>query len=272
MLDVGLDVLDAGTGSGYGAYLLASRFGDRVLSADVDPYLVETAGRRCREAGHSVRMETVDVTGDLVTEFDRIVATFSVPHIPASWVKALRPGGRVVTTLSDTTLILILDKRDDGQLRGVTAWDRAGFMAVRHNTRSSADDDLGRELAITGVGETHRSSFPVVDVPNAWPLWSTFNLENPGVRHEYIGGERRRALMWTDDGSWARADDLGERGALVTQGGTRRLWDALDAIRRRWLRDGDLPCFGARVKVDPDGTTTLWRGRGKWAWKVVRRP
>lgn len=253
--------------------MLTSRFGDRVLSGDVDRYLVEVAALRCREAGLSIRAETFDVTGDLPAEFDRIVGTFSVPHVPASWVTALRPGGRVVVTLSDTGLILVLDKRDDGTLRGVTSWERAGFMPARHDD-GTCDEDEGREAALTGTGNVHTASFPVVDVGQGWPLWSTFNLENPGVRHDFIddGDGTRRALMWADDGSWARAESRDSEAPTVTQGGPRRLWDALDAVRTRWLREGDLPCYGARAKVDPDGTTTLWRGRGAWAWKVVREP
>jgi protein-L-isoaspartate O-methyltransferase len=278
MLADGLDILDAGTGSGYGAAVLTTRFGDRVLSGDVSPYLVEAAARRCRDVGMPIRAEAFDVTGDLPQEFDRIVATFSVPHVPGSWVKALRPGGRLVVTLTDTGLILVLDKQDDGTLRGCTAWDRGGFMAARRADGAFDHKDdvqhVGRELARTGTGDVHTSPFPLVDVAQGWPLWSTFNLENPGVRHHFgdDGDGVRRALLWADDGSWARAEARDGEAVTITQGGPRRLWDALDAIRERWLREGDFPCYGARARVEPDGTTTLWRGGGAWAWRVVREP
>ncbi|SFP01152.1 methyltransferase domain-containing protein [Actinomadura madurae] len=273
MLGDDLDILDAGTGSGYGAALLTARFGDRVLSGDVDPYLVEVAAARSREAGVPIRARAFDVTGELPGEFDRIVGTFSVSHVPASWVRALRPGGRVVVTLTDTGIILVLDKQDDGTLRGVTAWDRAGFMTARQDDGAHHADE-GRARALTGTGDVHTASFPVVDVAQGWPLWSTYNLENPGVRHDFTddGDGTRRALMWSDDGSWARAESRDGELTTITQGGPRRLWDALDVIRARWLREGDLPCYGARAKVEPDGTTILWRGRGAWAWKVVRSP
>lgn len=273
MLGDDLDILDAGTGSGYGAALLAARFGDRVLSGDVDPYLVDAAVTRCREAGVPVRGEAFDVTGELPGEFDRIVGTFAVPHVPASWVGALRPGGRVVVTLSDTGIILVLDKQDDGTLLGVTAWDRAGFMAARRDDGTNEGDE-GRERALTCAGDVRTAALPLVDVRQGWPLWSTFNLENPGVRHDFVDDDSgtRRALMWSDDGSWARAESRDGELPTVAQGGPRRLWDALDGVRERWLREGDLPCYGARVKVEPDGATVLWRGRGSWAWKVVREP
>jgi protein-L-isoaspartate O-methyltransferase len=278
LLGDGLDILDAGTGSGYGAALLTTRFGDRVRSGDIDPYLVEIAALRCREAGRPIHAEVFDLTAELPAEFDRIVGTFSVPHVPASWVRGLRPGGRVVVTLADTGLILVLDKQDDGTLRGVTSWERAGFMVARHDDGRYADDP-GRELARTGTGDVRRSPFPLVNVEQGWPLSSTFNLENPGVRHDFIddgdegdGDGTRMALMWAGDGSWARAESHRGDNPIVTQGGPRRLWDALDAVRIRWLREGDLPCYGAQVRVDPDGTTTLRRGRGARAWQAVLEP
>lgn len=275
MLGDGLDILDAGTGSGYGAALLTARFGARVRSCDIDSYLVEVAEQRCRAAGTPIRAEAFDVTGELPAGFDldRIVGTFAVPHVPASWVRALRPGGRVVVTLADTTLILVLDKQDDGTLSGGTAWDRAGFMVARHDD-GAYHGDKRREVALIGAGDVHTSPFPLVDVTRGWPLYSTFNLENPGVRHDFTddGEGTRRALIWADDGSWARAESRDGAAPIVTEGGPRRLWEALDAVRERWLRDGDLPCYGARATVDPDGTTTLWRGHGAGAWKAVRRP
>ncbi|WP_268762062.1 methyltransferase domain-containing protein, partial [Frankia casuarinae] len=43
----GLNILDVGTGSGYGAALLARRYDDqRITTIDVDPYLVAAAADR----------------------------------------------------------------------------------------------------------------------------------------------------------------------------------------------------------------------------------
>lgn len=47
MIGDGMDVLDVGTGSGYGTALLTRRLGDpHVTSVDVDPYLVKAARER----------------------------------------------------------------------------------------------------------------------------------------------------------------------------------------------------------------------------------
>ncbi|MFE5742205.1 methyltransferase domain-containing protein [Streptomyces celluloflavus] len=109
-LDVqpGHKVLDVGTGSGYSAGLFARRFGDEnVTSVDVDPYLVEAARTRLAGFGRTPRLAAVDATGELPEpEYDRIMATVSVRPVPASWLRALRPGGRLVTTIAHTALLI----------------------------------------------------------------------------------------------------------------------------------------------------------------------
>ncbi|MEU3756616.1 methyltransferase domain-containing protein [Streptomyces olivoreticuli] len=91
-----MDVLDVGTGSGYSAALLCHRFGDRrVSSVDVDPCLTGAARGWLAAAGHHPEVATVDATSQLSGTYDRIIATVSVPRIPASWLTALRPGGHL---------------------------------------------------------------------------------------------------------------------------------------------------------------------------------
>ena len=55
----------------------------------------------------------------------------AVRPVPASWLAALRPGGRLVTTITGTNLIVTADKTPDGGASGRTEWDRAGFMHTR---------------------------------------------------------------------------------------------------------------------------------------------
>src|SRR5690606_40971428 len=115
----GVEVLDVGTGCGYGAALLARRLGDdRVTSVDVDPYLTKAAAERLDLIGLHPRIVTADATGPLTGEYDRIVATVSVRPIPPSWLQVLRPGGRLVTTIADTTIIVVADKTPDGGAAG----------------------------------------------------------------------------------------------------------------------------------------------------------
>ncbi|MFF7789674.1 methyltransferase domain-containing protein [Streptomyces sp. NPDC007991] len=267
-IDDGDELLDVGTGSGYGAALAAHRLGDQaVTSVDVDHYLVEAVRDRLEQAGLRPTLEPVDATGPLPARagrFDRIVATVAVRSVPASWLTALCVGGRLVTTIAGTSLLVTAEKRPDGSAQGRVEWDRAGFMHARHGDDyrpgltgilAAAHDMDGEDVAT--------SPYPVVDVANAWDLDSMLGVTAPGIEHSYQEqGERRTAVMAHADGSWARAVTGGDGRTVVHQGGPRRLWDILDGLRAYWLQHGELPARGARVLITPDGETRL--ARGKW--------
>lgn len=263
MLTEDLDILCV-TGTGYGTALLATRFGDhRITSVDIDSYGVDAARHRLADIGLRPQLEVVDITGPLPGRYDRIAATVSVPGIPASWLTALRPGGRLVTTLAGTGLVIVADTTPDGGARGVVAETRAGFMAARAGDDYPPAPDT-RHAWMDDGDEVRTGQYPVVQVAEAWELMSAVALAIPGVRHSYSEDEDgvRTAVMTHADGSWARA--AGHRGERPTvhQAGPRRLWDTLDEIRHAWLSDGSLPAYGARVAIDPDGTLHL--SRGSW--------
>lgn len=128
----GADILDVGTDSGYGCALLARRLGEQhVTSIDIDPYLTEAAVNRLDQAGLHPLVITLDAREPLSGSYDRIVSMVSVKPVPANWLAALRPGGRLVTVLAGTTLLLTATKAADGGTRGRVERDRAGFMAIR---------------------------------------------------------------------------------------------------------------------------------------------
>ncbi len=261
----GVDVLDVGTGSGYGCALLARRLGDyHVTSVDVDEYQVKAASARLAGIGLHPDVRACDATGPLPGSYDRIVSMMSVAPVPASWLAALHPGGRLVTVLAGTGLIVTADKTPDGGAAGRTEWDRAGFMAARSGPdypprlldEFPAARDADGEQVSTG-------RYPVVHVSNAWELWSMLGVTVPGVQDHYekSGDGQRSAWLLHPDGSWARATGTADNPPTVHQGGPRRLWDILDDIRHAWLRDGKLPAYGAGVTITPDGSVQLKRGR-----------
>ncbi|MFD7861386.1 protein-L-isoaspartate(D-aspartate) O-methyltransferase [Streptomyces sp. NPDC059783] len=253
------------TGTGYGTALACHRLGsDLVTSVDIDSYLVEAATDRL--AGLGLRPETAvcDLTqGPLPGEYDRIVSTVSVPAIPAAWLKALRPGGRLVTTITGTGLILHADKTQNGGARGRTSYEPAFFMNPRQG------DDYEEtvpasvwEEAKCGDGEVTDSRHLLVFVPEAWSVRSMLQLHTPGIEHRHLWHPDRSHTVWMahPDGSWARAHAAAPREApTVRQGGPRRLWDPLESILDRLNWVGELPVYGAQVTITPDGETTLAR-------------
>nr|WP_307832244.1 protein-L-isoaspartate(D-aspartate) O-methyltransferase [Streptomyces clavuligerus] len=254
------------TGTGYGTALACHRLGDHhVTSVDVDPYLVQAATERLDAIGLHPHTAVRDVTGFLPAEFDRIISTVAVRPVPASWLTALRPGGRLVTTIADTGLIVVADRTPDGGARGRVAPHWASFMSARHG-----DDDEHTTPAAEVWGaadgdgeEVSGSRYPLLDVQNTWDIRSMLHLKVPGVSHR-MG--RNDDGSWTmrmahPDGSWARADAPTRREPpTVHQGGPRRLWDTLEKIRTYLNTWGELPLHGAEVTITPDGETTLHRG------------
>lgn len=263
----GADILDVGTGSGYGCALLARRFGeDTVTSIDVDPYLTKAAAGRLEAIGLQPRVETVDATGPLPGTYDRIVSMVSVRPIPAGWLAALRPGGRLVTVLAGTTLILTATRDEDGWASGRIEWDRAGFMA----TRSGPDYPPEADEVFTAVEHKEgdhvaRGRYPVVEVNEAWELQSMLEVTAPGITHSYQEDQdgTRTAWMAHPDGSWARASAHGTGTPVVHQGGPRRLWDILDELRDYWLGHGYFQLYGAQVFIPPEGDK-IHLVRGNW--------
>ncbi|MDQ1022507.1 protein-L-isoaspartate O-methyltransferase [Streptomyces umbrinus] len=261
------ELLDVGTGSGYGTALACHRLGDlQVTSIDVDPYLVDTARERLEHIKLCPNLVTLDATGELPGAYDRIVATVGVRPVPAGWLAALKPCGRLVTTIGGTSLIVTAEKQQDGSAVGRVEWDRAGFMRTRHG----ADYPPGPWEILAAAREQDGEDvttgpYPVVDVEQAWDLASMLDITVPGILYGYAeDAGLRTAWLAHPDGSWARATAVGSDPPTVHQRGSRRLWDTLDEIRAYWLQHGELPVRGASVLITPDGRTRLARG----AWRA----
>jgi protein-L-isoaspartate O-methyltransferase len=269
----GADILDVGTGSGYGCALLAARFGDAsVTSIDVDPYLSKAAGERLAAIGLGPRLVTGDAEEPLPGEFDRIVSMMSVPVVPGSWMDALRPGGRLVTVLAGTMIIITATKGDDGWATGQVEWDRAGFMAARSGPDyPPGDDDVFKAAEHADGDHTGPGRYPVLDVSESWELLSVLEVTAPGIRHRYRedGDGTRTAWMTHPDGSWARAAAAGSEAPVVHQGGPRRLWDILDGLREEWLGHGYFQLYGAQVFIPPKGGK-VHLARGNWKATISR--
>ncbi|GAA2100658.1 methyltransferase domain-containing protein [Kitasatospora saccharophila] len=260
----GHDVLDVGTGAGGLTAHLARRIGDRhVTSVDVDPYLVDAARLRLAALGLRPACEAVDATGPLPGTYDRIVSTVGVRPVPTSWLAALRPGGRLVTTIRDTALILTAWKTPDGGARGVVERDWAGFMGTRHGADYPPGPVEAFEAAREADGEeVSTGRYPVADVRDGWEVWSFLSVSVPGIEYDYEEcGGRRTAYLVHPDGSWARAEAARFEPPTVHQGGPRRLWSELESVRTRLLVEGGLPLYGCDATVRPDGTIHLSRGR-----------
>lgn len=252
----GNTVLDVATGSGYSCALLCHRVGaDRVTSIDMDPYLVRAATARLDSMGLRPQVVCGDATGDLPGEHDRLVSMVSVRPFPASWLTALRTGGRLVAVIAGTSLIVVAEKMADGSARGRLSRDIAMFMPVRfgQDYPSGLRERL-QELRDREGDEITDSAYPVAD--GAWQVQSMMELVAPGIEHHFTmepGGKRTLYLLHKD-GSWARATAQFMDSPVVHQSGPRRLWDIFVEVRHHWLASGVFSLQEAEVTITPDGT------------------
>ncbi|MER5638393.1 methyltransferase domain-containing protein [Kitasatospora sp. NPDC002227] len=258
------DVLDVGTGAGGLTAYLSHRIGDqRVTSVDVDPYLVDAARDRLAGLGLHPSIDAVDATGPLPGDFDRIVSTVGVRPVPASWLAALRKGGRLVTTIRDTALILTAWATPDGGAVGHIERDWAGFMGTRHGANYPPGPVEVFKVARDAEGEeVSTGRYPVADVRDGWEVWSFLSVSVPGIEYDYEQRDgQRTAYMVHPDGSWARASAPDFGPPTVHQSGPHRLWTELERIRTRSMVEGGLPLYGCDATVTPDGVIHLSRGR-----------
>ena len=94
-------ILEVGTGSGYMTALLAS-LGGHVYSVEIIPEF--SASAKVRLADHGIANVTLEV-GDAArgwdkhAPYDAILLTGSVPILPESFEKSLKPGGRMIAVV-----------------------------------------------------------------------------------------------------------------------------------------------------------------------------
>ncbi|MGW2369593.1 ATP-grasp peptide maturase system methyltransferase [Streptomyces sp. NPDC001667] len=256
-LQEGNTVLEVGTGTGYSTAILSHRLGaDNVTSIEYDPGIARRAADHLDAAGYAPEL----VVGDGLqghkerAEYDAIVATCAVRHVPAPWLWQVRAGGTITTTLSGWMLasgLIRLTVSDDGSASGRFTGDAVSYMLARPHERPP------RPVFFRHQGDSRPSRVP------------------PGVLEDWTGhfvaqlGAPSAELMTTSDGvilvdvatgSQAWTEPAGN-GWTVHQHGPLRLWDQVEEAVTSW-QDAGAPgqsAFG--MTVGADHSQTVWLGR-----------
>ncbi|MBO0802112.1 MAG: ATP-grasp peptide maturase system methyltransferase [Nocardiopsaceae bacterium] len=261
-------VLEIGTGTGYNAALLCEGLGSgRVVSIDIDAGLVETARGRLRQLGYSPVLAAADGAAGYPAgaPYDRIIATCSLPRVPAAWLAQMVPGGLIMVNLYRELGggALALLRAGDGQASGHFAPFFGGFMPTRtvppgtaiETITASAGQDGERRKTALAAGMLGDDAFGMLAA-----------LRLPGVQKTGLlpDGEPEQAWLTADDGSWAYQ---AEGSGTVVQGGPRRLWDLLEEAHRDWDALGRPGRGEFGLTVTSGGEHLLWCGderRHEW--------
>lgn len=134
-------VLEVGTGSGYGAAVLAE-LGARVVSVEILPELAEGARERLAAAGYEgVTVVTGDGRRGVPEEapFDAILVTAGSPEIPEPLLEQLREGGRLVMPVGGGLQeLVVVERRAEG-------FERRRLFPVRFVPLTGGGEEGARE-------------------------------------------------------------------------------------------------------------------------------
>ncbi|MFE1176844.1 methyltransferase domain-containing protein [Streptomyces sp. NPDC058773] len=253
------EVLDAGTGSGYQAALIAHRQkgAQRLVTADIDPELTEAAQASLKTLGYEPDVLTVDVSAwRWQKQFHKVIVTCSLPRITATLQAAVAPGGRLVANVFPplSSALAVLDAHSDGRLEGRFHVDGGSFMPARGLTADPRPSS----------GELPDESEGATDLPitafDSYHFNFLLAAQLPGVQLQYgtddNGQAMRRLVM--PDGTWAAGYFPADEPSLFRESGARGIWETV-VSRWAWFVENGHPTwdrFG--LTVTPEGEHRIW--------------
>ncbi|RMI44309.1 ATP-grasp peptide maturase system methyltransferase [Streptomyces triticirhizae] len=229
-------VIEVGTGTGYSTALGAYRLGEAHLtSVEYDPEVGETAAAALRAAGLAPRLITGDgLRGDPDGgPYDRLIATCSVRYIPLPWLHQVRPGGRILVTLSGWSYansLALLDVTGPGEATGRFLPGHTSFMIARPHDRPP------RPTLALLPGEERPSRIDPAKL-DTWTGGWVAQLAAPAAERMGAGAEQ---VLWdVSTGSQARTVPNPRGGWTVVQRGPVPLWDRVEQAVRHWESAGE---------------------------------
>lgn len=255
----GMRVLEVGAGTGYNAALLCELTGPGgvVTTVEVDPALAVAAAAALARGGFNAHVATGRGEDGCSTfaPYDRIIATCTLPRIPAAWMIQARHGCVIVAPWNPSPggvggLLARLDVRDraaEGRFLSGTS-----FMWSREVSQGGRPEDLGRQAQVVREAEGDERQL-LLEGEGVWWL----NLAVPAWRFG-MRSHRGDRCVWvsaTDGASWARV--YADR---VEQGGPRRVWNELTAARRWWEEQGKPGAAEFGLTVSRQGEHRAWYG------------
>ncbi|KJS55901.1 methyltransferase [Streptomyces rubellomurinus subsp. indigoferus] len=254
--EAGHQVLEVGTGTGYSTALGAHRLGDANLtSIEYDPQVAERAAAALQAAGHSPRLLVGDGLGGDPDggAFDRLIATCSVRYLPMAWLHQVKPGSRILATLSGwhyANALALLDVTGPGEATGRFLPGCTSFMIARPHDRPPRPT-----LALLPGAERPSRIDPAK--LDTWTGRWLAQLAAPSAERMGAGGHQILSDVAT--GSQARTTPHPEGGWTVVQRGPLRLWDQVETAIETWQHAGEPHQDAFGITVSP-ARQRVWLG------------
>lgn len=229
-------VLEIGTGTGYSTALGAHCFEDGDLtSIECDPAVGVAAGAALKAAGYGPRLLIGDgLRGDPEGgPYDRLIATCSVRYIPLPWLHQVKPGGRILVTLSGwsyANALALLDVTGPGEATGRFLPGCTSFMIARPHDRPP------RPMLTLLPGEERLCRIDPAKLDD-WTGGWVAQLAAPSAERMGVGAEQ---ILWdVSTGSQARTASGPDGGWTLVQRGPVRLWDRVEQAVQKWQAAGE---------------------------------
>ncbi|MFI0219800.1 methyltransferase [Streptomyces lydicus] len=271
----GQRVLDVGTGPGVTAAVACQVCGDqRVVSLDRDRHLVEAATARLGDLGF--RPEVMWGSGEQGVpgrEFDRILLSYSVDHVPSALVEQLAPGGRLLAHVTTTSPswpgLAIVERTADGDLQAELRAVEFAHQAGRDLERIWLTEEFRQRIAAEPGTWTQRSMLaPPADGDRG--LWLAADHLLGGLVRDF--GAEHLVIGSPGCGSWLRVEPVGDRRWNVTVQGPLDIWKEIQDLAVRWRSAGSPEHYGLVFAPDGGQRVTSPCGRLSWPLPVLAPP
>jgi methyltransferase of ATP-grasp peptide maturase system len=231
----GHTVLEIGTGTGYSTALACERLGSAdVTSIEVDPHRLEQAASALYGCGYTPTLAVADGLYGYWPEasFDRIVAACSFRAVPPALLAQVRPGGKILLTLSGwlygyarVLLTVTKDGTAEGQMLGGTV----SFMSARTHAAPAFGNPAHWAAGLPEAGRAARHSPERITAgtEKAFHLRFLAQCAVPDAQMTTVGDvvylvdvtTGSAVILTPAEGRWE-----------VREGGPVRLWERIEAV------------------------------------------
>ncbi|MFD8002975.1 ATP-grasp peptide maturase system methyltransferase [Streptomyces mirabilis] len=231
----GHTVLEIGTGTGYSTALACERLGSAdVTSIEVDPHRLAQAADALYGCGYTPTLAVADGLYGYWPEasFDRIVAACSFRAVPPALLAQVRPGGKILLTLSGwlygyarVLLTVGADGTAEGQLLGGTV----SFMSARTHAAPVFGNPAHWAAGLPDKFRTTRHSPERISAATEEAFHLRFLAQSavPDAQMTTVGEVVHLVDVVT--GSAATLTP-GDGGWQVREGGPVKLWERIERV------------------------------------------